>query len=290
MGMVTCMSLGALAIASVPLVQSGTVSPSLGSYLSDRLKATFGDGDEPGQLRVHLDGERRELSIEESGRTIARRPIPTSDEEAPTSWIFVRSTIKRAMVSPSSPPIQREVAMTPAPPLQPETIVVRPIEPPPTSPWSVHLLAGAQLADGSPSLGFRAGVDRQGPLGLRFGAQLGYRYGSPSSALERHGVPIAVRAAWAGAAWPVQIGVLLGAELASVSADRKQTVMLDVETGPYVETGALIHSGPSGELYGVIDLAGAIALRRGSYLLDVGTIDDGLWRVRLTAGLEWRWL
>lgn len=305
-GMVCAVSWWAYALAGTPagvaLVESGTVAPDLQRYLRDRIGETFGEGDEPGQFRVVLDGVNGELSVTEGEHRLATRALPTQPEDAPTAWIFVRSTLERALTpsdptpaipEPGSQPKAAPTAIVPIRPLRPAPMAVESLAPPRRPAfgrYAVHGLVGAQLSDTTPSLGLRIGADRTLGSNLRIGAEVGYRYGSPTAAFERHGVPLQLRAGYLPAAWPVELGVMTGAELVLAETSRTSAFAVDVEAGAFGRVATDLYGSDRGALAGVVEAAAAVALRRSSYTVPAGQLEDGLFRLRLQAGVEWRWL
>lgn len=296
-GMVCVVSWWAWALVGSPpgiaLVESGSVAPDLQQYLRDRLNERFGEGDEPGQFRVVLDGVKGELSITEGERPLARRSLPSRSEDAPTAWIFVRSTLERALTraDPTPPiPVAAERPRPTAPAPAPIRVRSQVPEGPRPRAWSIHGVLGPQLSDSTPSLGFRVGAHRALTAGLRLGLESGYRYGSPTAAFARHGVPLQLRAGWTPSGWPVELGLLSGIEVVLASAQRTSALTVDVEAGTFAKVATPLYDGPRGQLDAVVEGAAAVALRRASYTIPAGELEDALWRLRLSAGVEWRWL
>lgn len=296
-GMVCVVSWWAWALVGSPpgvaLVESGSVAPDLQQYLRDRLNERFGEGEEPGQFRVVLDGVKGELSVTEGDRPLARRSLPSRSEDATTAWIFVRSTLERALTTTDPTPPIPSPADPPAPAATaPAPIRVRSIAPAAPNPgrWAIHGLIGPQLSDTTPSLGFRLGADRVVSPGLRLGVEAGYRYGSPTAAFARHGVPVQLRAGWTPRGWPLEFGLLSGIELVLANAQRTSALSVDVEAGTYAKAATPLYDGPRGNLAAVVEAAAAVALRRASYTIPAGELEDALLRLRLSAGVEWRWL
>ena len=103
-------------------------------------------------------------------------------------------------------------------------------------------------------------------------------------------MPVQVRAGWTPNAWPLELGVLSGIEVVLADAQRTSALTVDVEAGIFAKVATPLYDGPRGTLSAVVEASAAIAMRRASFAIPAGELEDALWRLRLSTGVEWRWL